>query len=234
MKRLLCLSAAALVLSAGLVHAADPTLTTDDQKTIYALGLEISQQMAIFRFTPEELQILEMGLTDGIQGNKPKADFETYGPKIRELAQARAKATAVAERKKGTAFLAKIAAEPGVKKLADGVLLKSVTPGTGATPAESDTVKVNYKGMLIDGKVFDASERHGGPATFRLGKVIKCWSQGVQAMKVGEKAKLYCPPDTAYGDHGAAGGGIPPGATLMFDVELVEIVKPEAKPGAAK
>jgi FKBP-type peptidyl-prolyl cis-trans isomerase FkpA len=233
MKRLLCLSAAVLVASAGCARAAEPALTTDDQKTIYALGLELSQQLAVFHFTPQEIQILEMGLNDGVQGKTPKAELETYGPKIRELAQARATATAAAEKKKGSDFLAKIAAKDGVKKLADGVLLETITPGTGASPSPTDTVKVNYTGTLIDGKVFDASERHGGPATFRLDKVIKCWGQGVQYMKVGGKAKLYCPSDAAYGDRGA-GADIPPGATLVFDVELVDIVKPDATPTGGK
>jgi len=224
MKRQLALFVLAAVVSAGAARAADPELKSEDDKTIYALGLVLAQQLAAFKFTPAELAILDSGLADGFGGKTPKVELETYGPKIQPLGKQRLAAGAVEEKKKGEAYLATVAAKQGVKKLGDGLLMETVTEGTGASPAPGDNVKVNYKGTLIDGKVFDASEKHGGPQTMKLdNKVIKCWSQGMQFMKVGGKAKLYCPTDLAYGDRGQ--GEIPPGAALIFEVELVDIVK---------
>jgi FKBP-type peptidyl-prolyl cis-trans isomerase FkpA/FKBP-type peptidyl-prolyl cis-trans isomerase FklB len=99
-----------------------------------------------------------------------------------------------------------------------------ITPGTGASPKATDTVKVNYEGKLTDGTVFDSSVQRGEPVTFPLNKVIKCWTEAVQLMKVGGKSRLICPSDLAYGDRGAP-PQIKPGATLVFEVELLGIVK---------
>ena len=124
----------------------------------------------------------------------------------------------------GADFAAKAAKEKGAVKTASGLVYKSLVEGKGEKPAATSTVKVNYKGSLIDGTVFDASEKHGGAATFPLDRVIPCWTEGVQLMKVGGKAQLVCPPAIAYGDRGA-GGLIPPGATLVFEVELLGVQK---------
>ena len=117
-------------------------------------------------------------------------------------------------------------------KTASGLIYKSQKEGTGTTPAASDTVKVHYNGALVNGVVFDSSYKRGQPAEFPLNGVIKCWTEGVQMMKPGGKARLICPPDIAYGDRGA-GTMVPPKATLVFDVELLE-VKKEAKPEVKK
>jgi FKBP-type peptidyl-prolyl cis-trans isomerase FkpA len=106
--------------------------------------------------------------------------------------------------------------------LPSGVKVEHTTVGTGASPKASDTVKVHYKGTLADGKEFDSSFKRNAPATFPLNRVIPCWTQGLQTMKVGGKATLTCPPATAYGERGAA-GVIPPNATLTFEVELLAI-----------
>jgi FKBP-type peptidyl-prolyl cis-trans isomerase FkpA len=122
----------------------------------------------------------------------------------------------------GADYAAKAAKEKGAVKTASGLVYKSLKDGAGAQPTASSTVKVNYKGTFIDGKVFDASDRHGGPATFPLRGVIPCWTEGVARMKVGGKAQLVCPPAIAYGAAGA-GGAIPPNSTLVFEVELLEV-----------
>ena len=106
---------------------------------------------------------------------------------------------------------------------APALTYKSLREGKGASPTAADTVKVNYRGTLLDGTEFDSSYKRNEPATFPLGRVIPCWTQGVQRMKVGGKAELVCPPELAYGDRGA-GGVIPPRATLKFEIELLEIV----------
>ena len=225
MKRLLCLLAVAAFASTGLARAADPELKTEDDKTIYALGLALAGQLGPLKLTPAEFAILQSGLTDGVSGKTPKVELETYGPKIQPMAQLRRAAAVGEEKKRGDAFLATVAAKEGVKKLADGMLMETITEGKGAGPAPGDNVKVAYKGTLIDGKVFDSSEKHGGPQTMKLDtKIIKCWQQGMQFMKVGGKAKLYCPSDLAYGERGQ-GQDIPGGAALIFEVELVDIVK---------
>ena len=124
----------------------------------------------------------------------------------------------------GADFLAKAAKEKGATKTPSGLVYLSLKDGAGEKPSASDTVKVNYKGTFTDGKVFDASETHGGPATFPLNQVIPCWTEGVGMMKVGGKARLVCPARIAYGDSGR-----PPvirgGVSLAFEVELLEVVK---------
>ncbi len=112
--------------------------------------------------------------------------------------------------------------EQGAVVTASGLVFKSLKDGTGASPKATDTVHVNYKGTFVDGTKFDASADHGGPISFPLNKVIPCWTEGVQKLKVGGKAKLTCPSAIAYGARGA-GGVIPPNATLVFEVELVGI-----------
>ena len=136
------------------------------------------------------------------------------------------------------ASLTAIAAEPAVKKTmqakpaasspsssittATGLVFQTIKAGKGTNPTAADSVKVHYRGTLTDGTVFDSSYDRGEPATFPLGRVIKCWTEGVQLMKPGGKAVLTCPPQIAYGERGA-GGVIPPNATLRFEVELLEV-----------
>ncbi len=116
------------------------------------------------------------------------------------------------------------AAEPKEEKTASGIVITKLKEGTGASPNSSDTVKVHYRGTLVNGKEFDSSYGRGQPATFPLNRVIPCWTEGVQTIKVGGKAKLVCPPNLAYGSRGIP-GTIPPDSTLVFEVELLEIVK---------
>jgi FKBP-type peptidyl-prolyl cis-trans isomerase FkpA len=121
------------------------------------------------------------------------------------------------------AATAALAAAPA-ETLPNGVKIVHTTDGTGPQPKATDTVKVHYRGTLADGKEFDSSYKRGAPATFPLNRVVPCWTEGVQKIKVGGKATLTCPPATAYGDRGA-GGVVPPNATLTFDIELLAIEK---------
>ena len=116
-----------------------------------------------------------------------------------------------------------IAAEPKEEKTASGIVITKIREGTGASPKASDTVKVHYRGTLVSGKEFDSSYGRGQPASFPLNRVIPCWTEGVQTIKVGGKSKLVCPPNLAYGSSGRP--GIPPDSTLIFEVELLEIIK---------
>ena len=123
-----------------------------------------------------------------------------------------------------TASLSAVAADAKEKKTASGIVITTLKEGTGASPKSTETVKVHYRGVLENGKEFDSSYGRGQPATFPLNRVIACWTEGVQTMKVGGKAKLLCPANLAYGSRGVP-GTIPPDATLIFEVELLEIVK---------
>ena len=202
--------------------AADPS--TDDQKTFYALGLMISQSLVPFALTESELDQVRSGMTDGVLKRTPKVDLQTFGPKVNQIQQARAAALAEKEKKAGAAFLTKAASESGAKKTESGAIITTIKEGKGATPKATDTVKVHYHGTLVDGTVFDSSVKRGEPATFPLNQVIKCWTEGVQLIKVGGKSRLVCPSALAYGDRGSP-PTIKPGATLVFEVELLEIVK---------
>ena len=214
-----CLTA---LLATGLAGAAD--LANDRQKTFYALGVAVSQQLGDFALTEAELEIVKAGLSDAVLKKPLKVDMQTFGPKIQPLAEARASSGAEKEKAAGAAFLAKAAAEAGAKKTESGAIVKAIKEGAGATPIAANTVKVHYHGTLTDGTVFDSSVKRGEPATFPLGGVIKCWTEGVQQIKVGGKSRLVCPANAAYGDRGSP-PVIKPGATLVFEVELLEIVK---------
>jgi len=204
--------------------AAEPT--TEEQKTAYSIGLLLSQSIKTFDLTPEELALVQKGITDGVKNAPTTVKAEEYIPKIQALQTSRMTAA-------GTAYLDKAAKESGATKTASGLVIKTVKEGTGATPAATDTVKVHYEGRLIDGKVFDSSIARGEPATFPLDGVIACWTEGVQSIKVGGKAQLTCPYGLAYGPGGNP-PNIPPYATLVFDVELLEIQKAPAEKPAAK
>lgn len=218
---LLILTSLLLITSVSFASAPEPA--TEDQKTLYALGLAISQSLGAFTLSEAELEFVKSGMADGVLKRTPKVDLQTFGPKIQQLQQARAAVVAESEKKAGAAYLAKAAGEKGATKTESGIVITPIKPGTGAAPKATDTVKVHYHGTLIDGTVFDSSVKRGEPATFPLGQVIKCWTEGVQHIKVGGKSKLVCPANLAYGDRGSP-PMIKPGATLVFEVELLDIV----------
>jgi FKBP-type peptidyl-prolyl cis-trans isomerase FkpA len=130
--------------------------------------------------------------------------------------------TTVSPNTDSKAFLDKAAAEPGAQKMASGLVYRVITAGSGASPKATDTVKVHYRGTLINGKEFDSSYARNEPAEFPLNMVIPCWTEGVQLMKVGGKSRLVCPANIAYGERGAP-PDIPGGATLVFEIELLGI-----------
>jgi FKBP-type peptidyl-prolyl cis-trans isomerase FkpA/FKBP-type peptidyl-prolyl cis-trans isomerase FklB len=224
MRTVVTSSILAVLVAVSLAAAAGPDPTTDEQKTLYALGIAMSQQISGFNLSEAELEMVKTGLTDGVLRRPPKADLQTYGPKLQELQQKRMAAVAENEKKAGQAYLDKAAAAQGAKKTPSGLVITTVKPGTGESPKATDKVKVHYHGTFTDGTVFDSSVQRGEPATFPLNGVIKCWTEGVQLMKVGGKSRLVCPSDLAYGERGAP-PRIKPGSTLVFEVELLEIVK---------
>jgi FKBP-type peptidyl-prolyl cis-trans isomerase FkpA len=194
---------------------------TEEQKTIYALGLSIAQNLSQFSLSPSELELVKKALSDAIAG-KPAVDIAVYGPKLQALATSRSAQQAVKEKANAGAYLAKAASEPGAVKTPSGLVYTVMKAGTGASPKATDSVKVHYRGTLTNGTEFDSSYKRGEPISFPLNGVIKCWTEGVQKMKVGGKSKLVCPSDIAYGDTGHP-PTIPGGATLIFEVELLDI-----------
>jgi FKBP-type peptidyl-prolyl cis-trans isomerase FkpA len=219
--------AIALVILLGGVPALAqaPPLKTEEDKTLYALGLLVSRSLANFNLTEAELATVLAGIGDGVRKHEPKVDLQAYGPKVQALHAARVGASSEVEKKAGDAFLANAALQRGATKSSSGLVMSTLKAGSGASPSASDTVKVHYHGTLTDGTVFDSSVDRKEPATFPLNRVIPCWTEGLQKMKVGGKSRLVCPAALAYGDAGAP-PRIKPGATLVFEVELLEIVKP--------
>lgn len=203
---------------------------TDDEKVFYALGLDIAKNVDVFSMSPAELEYVKLGLSDGVTKQKAKVELDTIRPKIFEMARKRQDARSAGEKQRGKDIVDKAAKEAGAERLPSGMVVKMLRPGTGDSPAETDTVKVNYEGRLADGTVFDSSYKRNQPASFPLRGVVKCWTEGMQKMKVGSKAQLTCPSEMAYGDQGRP-PSIPGGATLIFDIELLEVTHP-APPAA--
>jgi FKBP-type peptidyl-prolyl cis-trans isomerase FkpA len=214
---LLCLIPVSL-----LAQAAQPPVapSTDEEKTVYSLGLSIYRSLAQFDLSPAELDLVKRAISDAA-ADTPAVDLDTWGPKIQALATGRQARVTEREKASAKAYIDKVAAEPGAVKTDSGLIYKELTPGTGDSPAAADKVKVNYRGTFTNGKEFDSSYSRNEPAEFPLNGVIKCWTEGVQKMKVGGKSRLVCPSDLAYGDGGRP--GIPGGSTLVFEVELLSI-----------
>lgn len=210
--------------ASGAAPAAAVELKTEEQKTLYALGLIVGRNVTPFHLTPAELTIVQAGMTDQILGRQPQVELEVFGPRVNQLAIQRSRQRAESEKAGAREFLDKAAREEGARKLDSGLIIKTLRPGTGPSPTAQDRVRVHYHGTLTSGAVFDSSVQRGEPAEFPLRGVIPCWTEGVQKMKVGEKARLVCPADLAYGDEGRP-PMVPGGATLIFEVELLDIVR---------
>jgi len=212
---------AAFTVSAPVSAQTSAALDTEDSKILYTLGLAMAQSLESFALTEDELQLVQRGLADSVLGRDPQVDLQEYGPKLQTFADQRSAGEANAEKTLGAALLDEMAAEDGAVRTASGLVITEITAGTGASPGATDTVTVHYHGTLRDGTVFDSSVERSEPTSFPLNQVIPCWTEGVQRMRVGSKHRLSCPSDIAYGDQGRP--GIPPGAVLVFEVELIEI-----------
>ena len=220
----LCCFLGAPARAADAPGKADGALKTEEEKTLYALGALLGRNVAEFSLTPVEVKSVQLGLKDAALGKAPQVDLQAYSQKVNLMAQARRAVKAEGEKTKSKSFLDKAAKEKGAEVLASGLVYSEIKPGSGESPKASDKVKVHYHGTLTDGKVFDSSVQRNQPAEFPLNQVIPCWTEGVQKMKVAGKSKLVCPSSIAYGDRGAP-PDIPGGATLVFEVELLEILK---------
>lgn len=203
---------------------------TDDQKASYYIGMNIAQNMKQEGFKVDA-DLLAQAIKEEMAGGKKlmpaeemNAFMQNFMQKQHEKKQSAAIAQAGENKKKGLDFLAKNKTNPKVKTTATGLQYEVLQEGDGsAKPKATDVVQVKYTGKLLDGTVFDSTDKNGGNAMdINLGGVIKGWTEGIQLMSKGSKYRFYIPSDLAYGDQGA-GGAIPPGSTIIFDVELVSI-----------
>jgi FKBP-type peptidyl-prolyl cis-trans isomerase FkpA len=211
------------------------SLSTDQEKFGYAIGVDIGKSLSQAQ-VKEDLDVVALvdGIEETLAGKEPRLDDETrekvkmeMSRRVQERQQAERTAKAAAAKEAGEKFLAENGKRDGVKTTASGLQYETVTEGTGAAPTAADKVTVHYKGTLIDGTEFDSSYSRGQPVTFPLANVIPGWTEGLQLVKTGGKAKLYIPAGLAYGERGA-GPKIGPNETLVFEVELVSVEKGEA------
>jgi FKBP-type peptidyl-prolyl cis-trans isomerase FkpA len=229
---LLCLVLLALPAAAGEpVPASGVELRSSDDKILYALGLSLAEQIGDFEVTPAELALVEAGLRDGASGAQTAISLVQWAPRVESFLARRREATALRERDRAREYLASAAREPGAVRRASGLIYRELRAGSGESPTAASRVKVNYEGRRVDGSIFDSSAERGQASQFALGSVIKCWTEGVQLMKPGGKARLVCPPELAYGQKGMP-GKIKPGSTLDFEIELLEVLPPAPAPAA--
>lgn len=200
-------------------------ITTEEEKTIYALGLALADSVKTFQLTPAELALVTRGLADGVRKPKqPALDFKQYYSKIQSLQKVRLDVYVREQKEAGDAFRSKQAQESGTEGLPSGLLLKAISPGTGPVPQVNDEVRFHYRGTLIDGTEFDRSKPEQ-PMTYSLKGSFQCWDEGLARMRAGGKAVLICPPELAFGNNPAP-PGVSPGATVVFEVELIGVKKP--------
>jgi FKBP-type peptidyl-prolyl cis-trans isomerase FklB len=193
------------------------------EKVSYALGLSLGTNLLGSGVTALNYTLMAKGIQDVLEQNKPDMSYEEAQAVINEFFTALQSKMSEKGQSEGKVFLAENAKRNEVVTLASGLQYEIMSAGTGATPKASDSVKVHYHGTTIDGNVFDSSVRRGEPATFGVTQVISGWVEALQLMPVGSKWKLFIPSDLAYGAQGA-GQAIAPHATLIFEVELLDIV----------
>ncbi len=196
-----------------------------EEKVCYGIGTQLGGQLANSIFPGFSFDALFEGIQDQIKGEL-QLDRAVIGQAFKELNEKLSKeqeALAKECAEKSAAYLAENKKKPGVVETASGLQYEVLKEGSGESPVDGSTVKVHYHGTFPDGQVFDSSIARGEPAVFGVNQVIKGWTEALKLMKVGSKYRLSIPADLAYGDHGA--GSIPPKAALVFEVELLEIVK---------
>ncbi|HVR28322.1 MAG TPA: FKBP-type peptidyl-prolyl cis-trans isomerase [Thermoanaerobaculia bacterium] len=201
-----------------------PALDSQQQRVSYAIGLNLGRSLAA-QDIEIDFDTLTRGIRDGLAGTALLDDQQIQQTMEAFEQEMRTRLSAAGEKNQadGAAYLAENAKRPGVKTTASGLQYEILTAGDGPKPAATDRVRVHYKGTLIDGTEFDSSYGRGEPAVFPANRVIAGWTEALQLMTVGSKWKLYIPPALGYGEQGAAGGAIPPNATLVFEVELLGI-----------
>ena len=205
--------------------------SSDDHKALYCLGANFGRQLGNLKcLDSDELDAVLAGMRDCIREDPPQCDLQAFMPRAATVLKDKQQKAAGDSAADGVAALAAAAAEDGAVQTGSGLVILTLRAGDGPMPALDDKVRVHYEGRLIDGTIFDSSYQRGQPAEFPLKGVIKGWTEGLQLLQTGAKAKLTIPPDLGYGQSGT--GPIPPQATLIFDVELLEILDNSTKDGS--
>lgn len=231
MKKAIVLLMGVLLLS-SCNQGKDPAKTklkTEDDKTFYAMGFMLGSNLARLKLTDAELSSLYKGLVTSAKGKKSEVEMQIYQPKIQSMFKERMQKVAEQQKSGGKKYLEDyLKKNKNAKKTESGLVYEVLKEGTGAKPKATDTVEVHYHGTLTNGEVFDSSVDRKKKISFPLNRVIKGWTEGLQLIGEGGKVRLIIPPELGYGDTGAP-PKIPGGATLVFEVELFQIMKPDAK-----
>ena len=206
-----------------------PGLPTEKDRNSYMVGMALAKQFKPMQ-DDIDVDVVVKALRDSLAGRKTlmtEEQAQEVGAKFNQAMQAKQLQKMLDDSRqnaeKGKAFLADNARKPGVTTTASGLQYQVLQAGTGPKPKATDTVRVNYKGMLLDGTVFDDSSQHGGAAEIPLAQVVPGWQEGITLMPVGSKYRFWIPAELGYGENGTPGGPIPPNATLVFEVELLGI-----------
>jgi len=217
----------------------DVELDTLEKKVSYTIGVSVAENIRVDQFAfdsaafNQAVEDVKAGADSRLSEEEMRATMQSFQTMQREMMMQEAQKLGEENRAEGEAFLATKEQEEGVIKTESGLMYKVITEGTGAIPKADDSVVAHYKGTLLDGSEFDSSYKRGQPATFGVSNLIPGWVEALQIMPVGSKWELYIPSDLAYGERGNQ--GIPPSSTLIFELELLEIVaKPEATEGDAE
>ena len=233
-------SRTALAFATAFAFAAAPAIAqdkpeTEKEKVSYVVGMQVGQSLSQIK-DEIDLDVVFQAIRSTLAGEEPVIPMEeamqvqqAFAQRLQAKRTAEMQQRAEKNKAEGDAFMAANKAKSGIKTTASGLQYQVIEEGSGPKPAATDTVKVHYTGTLLDGTKFDSSVDRGEPAQFALNAVIPGWTEALQLMPVGSKYKLWIPPQLGYGDRGTP-GPIGPNQTLVFDVELLEIVKPEAQP----
>lgn len=214
-------SASLLLILVGCSVQGQAQPESDDEKALYTIGLMIGQQLEQLALSDQELEYVFEGLKDQAQGNEHQVDADEQMERINAFMTERSRQGSAQSQEEGQAFREQFIEEGGT--LTDsGLAYRIIEQGSGEKPSAEDTVEVHYEGQLIDGTVFDSSYTRGETVTFPLNRVIAGWTEGLQLIAPGGKIQLVIPPELGYGDQGAP-PTIPGGATLVFEVELIDI-----------
>ena len=187
----------------------------------YMLGVAITKNLSQYQFTKSEIDDIVKGFSDAMNKKITTKDIDYQS--INTYIEEKKRMLAEKHKKEGNEYLSKFIKEEGAIKYDSGLVMKVITEGKGDIPSSSDTVKVHYRGYFIDGKEFDSSYKRGQPVEFVLNQIVPCWTEALSKTKVGSKIKIGCPSNIAYGDNDM--GPIPGGSTLLFDIELLDIIK---------
>jgi FKBP-type peptidyl-prolyl cis-trans isomerase len=201
------------------------------QQISYVIGRQFGDSLRMNEVTLDAASLIA-GVNDGLANAKAKwsdaelsVAIQRFEREMSEKSASRLQQLVAKNKQQADAFLAANRQQPGVQVSPSGLQYKVLAQGNGPSPTRADVVRCNYRGTLLNGEEFDSSQRHGGPAEFPVGRVIPGWTEALQKMKVGDKWQLFIPAELAYGNNPDPSSGIEPGAMLIFEVELVEIVK---------